>query len=473
MKKSLWDDVDYNELDPLKENVETDVLIIGGGIAGISTAYHLIDSGKRVTLIDRDVCGRGVSLYTTGKLTFLQKLIYHKLEFYHGFEKARDYLFATKKIINEVSEIINENDIDCDYEEVPSYVVSNKNEDVLSFNDEIEFLKKCNIDAELFLETPYGENKFTLKVNEGAVFHPFKYINSLKGICLDKGINIYEKTVAKKMRRVSNKVIIETDRANVTAENVIMACHFPFVNFPGFYFMRMHLERSYVDVSKRNGNFSLITADSPITSIRFHKDNLIFGGSGHILSKKYSYLKRFNSLKEKREEIFPGTSVMAWSTHDCITQDGLPYIGRFDGYSNVYVATGFNKWGMTNGSIAGKIISDLITKNESEFQHVFNPRRKIRIKNFLKDMGNSISNYFTHSKKKELIKINEGGITKEHLGVFKDAEGEHFVRTKCPHLGCELFFNDTDKTWDCSCHGSRFNIHGQVIQGPSTRDISL
>ncbi|XMB86097.1 FAD-dependent oxidoreductase [Mycoplasmatota bacterium WC44] len=471
MNKSIWDNIDYDVCDSLSEDIETDVLIVGGGIAGMSACYHLRNSGLKITLIDRESCGRGVSLYTTGKLTYLQKLNYYKLEKDFGFEKAKDYLFATKGIIEEVEKIIEINNIDCDFKKVPSYVVANKKEDLKYFEMEKSFLDRCNVHSELYLETPYGDNQYTLKVTDGAVFHPYKYITSLKDICLKNGVRIYENTIAFKMRREGKNTVVETDGGEIKSKYIVIATHFPFVNFPGFYFMRMHLDRSYVNVCKGNGEYTSITANDPVKSIRFHDEYLLFGGSNHPLSMKFNYENKHNKLESLRKKYFPNNTIMSWSTHDCISQDGLPYIGKFNGYNNVFVATGFNKWGMTNGSISGKIISDLIQGNENKYIDLFSPSRKINIKNFTKDLMTSASNFFSTSENNKIIYVNNGKVTKKKI-VKTIEDEEYIVDRKCPHLGCKLFFNDTDQTWDCPCHGSRFNIKGEVIQGPSTKNIS-
>lgn len=486
MKKTLWQDLNSKiHFETQKENIECDILIIGGGMAGISTAFELKECKQKVVLIDKGKIGYCVSSRSTGKLTYSQELIYHKLEAIFDFDTAKKYYESQKMAIEIAENRILNYKIDCNFEKVSSYVFTNQKKDLPKFKKEEEFLKKVNCKYKIVHNLPipfpmcYG-----IEAPDTAVFHPVKYILGQANILKDK-ISIYENTLAETLTKEDSHYIVKTNRGFIKAKIVVVCTHYPFFINPGFIPLRTHLEKDYVIASKVNQTypFSAITPSLPIHSIRFHHDQnnyLIYCGNSLKTNQGLNEKEEHQKLEKEFEEYFQLSHEYLWSTHDIMTNDFLPFIGRLQKKNpNLFVATGFNTWGMTNGILAGKILSDLILKNENEWEELFSPERKInwkKIKSFFSDGYQNASSIIKSkvNKKKSFYSSsvsieNENG---QSIGIYKDENGiEHKIRNLCPHMKCSFIFNEYDKTWDCPCHGSRFDIDGHLLEGPSVYPI--
>lgn len=487
MIRSLWqDNINVEIEEPLDNNIETDILIVGGGISGISTAFYLKDSNFKVTLVDRDRVGFGVSSLSTAKLTFMQDLIYYDLSKKFNMEISTKYLKSQKEAIELVKNNINKYDIDCNFEEVPSYVFTNDKNKIKNFKKEQSFYDEVGIQYEVLNELPIKfPVRYALKVNSTAVFHPVKYILNLKKICINSGIKIYEKTIVNKLIKHDKFYIAYANNCEIKAKKIILCCHYPFMIIPGLIPFRTHIEKSYIAVGscKVNNHFSAISNNYPAQSIRFHQDKktyILYAGESHKLSNHLNHETRYLNLINEMKEYLSDDVKYVWATHDVITNDSLPFIGILNKKDpNLLIATGFNKWGMTNGSLSGKILSDIVLKIKNEYIDLFKPDRNInkeKVKNFIIDTLNSVKIY-TYSKLKKNYKFYKNNvfvITKEgnNCGVYIDEnKRRHTVKVKCPHMGCGLIFNNFEHTWDCLCHGSRYDIDGNLLQGPSVKNI--
>ena len=471
---SIWE-IDIKQEPTLNKDIKTDILIIGGGITGMSIAYHLKDSNQKVTLVERDRIGSGVTKRTTGKLTYLQELIYSKLEKNISFNTAKLYLESQIEAINLVKTIIKENNINCDLEDNTSITYTNKTSDINQFHNEEIFFDKVGIEYKIRNKLPLNiPCSYAIEVKNTAVFHPLKYLKGLKEIINNK-IDIYEKTKILNFKKTNSGYVCYTNKYKIECKTLVFAGHYPFFTYPFFFPLKTHIEESYIAAFKSNEiyPFNIITNGYPTTSIRYHKNYQIYLTGSHNLCDKLNKGECFKNLYKKINQNIE----YSWSNQDIITSDNLPFIGRVEKNNNNFlIATGYNTWGMTNGSIAGKIISDIILKKENKYIDLFDPHRKNNIQKVIKLPTNiycsaksfiltKIKNY---SKKNVQFKTING----EKVGIYTD-KCEHIVYNTCPHLKCSLVFNDEEKTWDCPCHGSRFDIDGNCIKGPSNYNIKF
>ncbi len=455
---------------------DCDVVIIGAGMAGILTAYKLKTLGKNVIILDASHTASGQTRNTTAKITSQHGLIYHKLIGNLGIEKARQYAVANEKAITEYATIIKEHTISCDFNFTTAGLYAY--EDTQSLELEKAAAEMLGISCEYSKdnELPF-KTSGTLTFENQAEFHPLKFLEGIS-----KDLTIYNNS---RVTKVENNTVY-TDNGKINAKHIVFTCHYPFVNFPGFYFLRMYQERSYVlaleNTQKMNSMYIGIDGDK--LSFRKYGDLMLLGGSGHHSGYnkeggQYDYLS-----KTAKEFWKDSKEITHWSAQDCMTLDNIPYIGRFSpSKPNWYVATGFNKWGMTSSMVSSMIISDLICGKENEFAEVFNPHRlnlSMSVGNILKNVYVSAVNlsksFLTYPLKSE-NDVSEGNADIVHYHGKKTAlykenkDNIHAVSPRCSHLGCQLVWNPEEKTWDCPCHGSRFTKDGECINEPAQSDL--
>lgn len=486
-KQSIWkmntQSTKTNQPIPTK----TDILIIGAGIAGMSCAYFLKDSKRQITLIDRSIIGNGVTSKTTGKISYIQSDIYSKLTKVYGEEVSLLYLQSQKEAYRLVKEIIEKHHIDCKYEVIPSYLFTLDNKQESTLQKEKDFLEHHGVTSKWVKKLPISfpiEKGFV--VSESAYFHPIQYLLELKKICQEK-IDIFENVTALEIIPHQGQYIVKTEKQDILCNDVIVTTHYPFFTLPGYIPFKTHIEREYVIASKQDSSNGLaaLSLSSPVHSIRFYHNQdsyMIYGGYNHKLGNKTNEEENYDQHIQQFKQYFSTPVDYIWNTHDIMTDDYLPLIGSVNqNHPNLYIATGFGKWGMTNGTLAGKIISDLINHQENPYAKLLRPDRKINLekaKNFIIN-GFHTGVVFTQTaliKNKSFYPKNIKLETKEgtSYGIYIDEHGKvHQVINKCPHLHCALTFNVFDKTWDCPCHGSRFDIDGNCIMGPSTASIKI
>lgn len=481
--ESLWSKyLNKNKYNKKNKKDEYDILIIGAGIAGISTAFNLKNSNLNICLIDeRNILNSTTSL-TTGKLTYLQDTIYSDLEKCYDKKISKKYLESQKYAINLILDNIKKYNIDCDICKNDSYIFIDREEDMNKLLKEKELLDEFKINTELQDNIDINIRCLkSLKVNDTYVFNPIKYLSKLCDI-MNNNIEICENIRALTIDKENDLYITTTTKGKIKSKYVIVCTQYPFFIIPGLIPFKTHIEKSHVIAAKIKDikNFNAISIGKQKYSIRYYKDKesyVIFGANSYKMSNHINYKEMQEELKLKFKDIFNTKIDFEWSTHDIVSNDYLPIIGDVD--DNLLISTAFNKWGMTNGVLSGKILSDIVLKKDNEFINLFNPKRKItltRAKNFIIDTAN-ISKIYIGTKinknknfyNQNVKIINNNG---KSYGIYIDSNNkEHVVRNLCPHMKCSLVFNYMDKTWDCPCHGSRFDIDGNVIKGPSVYDI--
>lgn len=461
----------------LDHNLETDILIIGGGIAGLTTAYFLKDTDYKITLIDRKNCGLGITSNSSAKVSFVQEDIYHKM----NKKIASKYLHSQIEAIKIVKEIVKKHQIACELTKSPTYLFTEQEEKIKELEKEQIFYKENHISYTITDKLPiHFPCKYALKIEDSYVFNPLKYSQALKKIVHNK-ITIYENTTALSINKNNNNYEVITPTNHIQAKIVIVCTHYPFFTIPLLIPFKTTIEKSFLIAStiKENLNFNAINTGNPTHSLRTitfnHHHYLLYVTNSHLISKYHNKEKYYQDSIMNQNKYINHNIYSYFTNQDILTPDHLPYIGLVK--ENLYVATGFNTWGMTNGTISGKILSDMILNKPNTYIELFNPKRiPYNLTNLIiYNLNNSSSyilskmktNYSFYQEKVKVIKENN-----QKIGIYIDELGnEHKVLNTCPHLKCNLVFNMQEKTWDCPCHGSRFDIHGNSICGPSCYNI--
>ena len=428
---SVWsDNTDLPRFEPLKGDLKTDVLIIGGGLAGILCAYELKNRGVDYALCEAGEITCGITKNTTAKLTSQHGLIYNKLVKQFGFERAKLYLQANEDALSRYRQLcVN---IDCDFEKHASFVYSL--DDRRKLEKELDTLSKMGFPAELCDSVPLPlKTVGAVRFPNQAQFDPLRFVSSIV-----KGLNIYEHTKIREL--IGTDAVSENGR--IKAEKIIVATHFPFINKHGSYFLKMYQSRSYVialgNAQSVDGMY-VDEADKGM-SFRNYKDLLLLGGGGHRTGKAGGGWTELESFAKRN---YPeAQEKYRWATQDCMTLDSVPYIGRYSKRTpTMYVATGFNKWGMTSSMVSAMLLADMITGKDNPYAEVFSPSRTILRPQLAVNAAEATLNLLTPSKK------------------------------RCPHLGCALKWNKQERSWDCPCHGSRFEESGKLIDNPAAGDL--
>ncbi len=425
--KSVWSDFSMPKFEQLSGDIKTDVLIVGGGLAGLLIAYELTNRGVSCVIAEAKSICSGATKNTTAKITSQHGLIYAKLIKSIGIEKARLYLAANEEALAKYRNLSKS--ISCDFENSNAFAFSQSNAKVIE--EELAALEKLGFTAEYEDKTalPFSVSG-AVKFKNQAMFHPLKFAAEIA-----KGLKIYEQTPVVDI----DGHIAKTPHGNITAESIVIATHFPFINSHGMYFMKMYQERSYVTAIngiKTNGMY----IDSDGLSFRGYGNLTLIGSGSHRTGKKTSAWKEAECISKR---YYPrAKTIYKWANQDCITLDNIPYIGNYSKNTPyMYVATGFNKWGMTSSMVAASIIADKICGKNNEYADVFSPSRSIFKKQLAVNAFESATNILTLSA------------------------------PRCPHLGCALKWNRHERTWDCPCHGSRFTEKGSLIDNPATKGL--
>lgn len=429
-KESVW----LNSVPPQKsfskldKDIKTNVLIIGGGITGILCAYELKKRNIDYVLVEKDQVGLKTSKDSTAFLSIHHETLYQDLIKNKGETIAKEYLDLNLKALNLYKELAK--NYQFDYRECTSTLFTNKNPRIIL--KEVNALNKLGYDSKVVRNIPLNINiKAGITLEKQAMINPYKLI-----LELSKELNIYEKT---EIRKLYKNIAYNQNNNKIYFENVIIATHYPFKNISGLYFLKLIQKRSYVCNIKSNINFegTYCSLDENGLYFRKYKDNIIIGGNDRYIKDKVN-----NDFLKKIIKLDIGKIENLWSGQDCITLDYIPYIGKYNCLKkNYYVATGFNFWGFTWAMASSFILADMI-ENKKQY-NIFNMNNRIYNKNLINNIKTSLKNFIT------------------------------FKTPRCKHLGCKLNYNEIEKTWECPCHGSRYDEKGNVLDGPANKKIKI
>ncbi len=430
MQRSIWTETKKLKKFPvLPGDRTTDVLIIGGGICGLLCAYFLQQEGVDYLLVEKERIAGGTTGDTTAKLTSQHGLVYDRMISSMGKERAALYLRANERALEQYRKMAET--IDCDFEEKCAGVYSRS--DRAALEREVRAVNSLGFPAKFTERLPLPFEVAGAVIFPGqAQFHPLKFLSGIT-----EGLNLYEHTFVKWVEGHT----AYTDRGRITSDKIIVATHFPFLNKRGSYFLKLYQSRSYVIALKKAPDVGGMYIDSVKNGLSFRNygDLLLLGGGGHRTGKKGG---GFTALRSFAETAFPGAvEAAAWAAQDCMSLDGIPYIGNYSKHTpDLYVASGFNKWGMTSSMAAAMLLHDLVLGRENPWKELFSPSRSILKPQLFVNGVSAVGNLLFPSLK------------------------------RCPHLGCSLRWNRQEHTWDCPCHGSRFEGDGGLINGPAQKD---
>jgi glycine/D-amino acid oxidase-like deaminating enzyme/nitrite reductase/ring-hydroxylating ferredoxin subunit len=491
--KSLWlATTPTTDYEPLEGGLHVDCAVVGGGIAGLTTALKLKERGQTVAVLEAERVVAATTGNTTAKVTSQHGLQYDQLRSTFGPEVARKYGAANEAAIDEVERIVETYDIDADFERTPAYTYTESPDEEGTVREEAWAAQQSGLPAEYVEETdlPF-DVAGAVRFDDQAQFHPRKYLLGVVEALHGHGSYVFEETRAEGLDR-GDPHRVETERGTVVADDVVVATHFPVFDRAG-YFARIHPKRAYLLAVEIAGDLPegmYYSTASPPATMRPYRGNgeeyLIVGGQSHKPSvSETPTSERYRRCEAYARQRFDVESIAyRWSTHDYSPVDDVPLIGQLGPASDgAYVATGFDGWGMSNGTAAGMIIADLIETGSSPYEDLFDPTRVTpgaSAKKFLSEnsvvgarfFGDRIRSMLAGS---DLPQPGEADVIRKDgrpTGVYRDETGDvHAVDATCPHMGCLVTWNDAERSWDCPCHGSRFDYDGEILSGPAVEGL--
>ena len=426
---SIFADASMPRFPKLVSDIQTDVLVIGGGIAGILTAYALQSRGVDCVVAEAQTLCSGITHNTTAKITSQHGFIYDKLLRSFGIETAKLYLQANEDALARYRELCGS--IECDFEEKDAFAYSLT--DPRCVEKELRALQLLGYPAKFdkCSALPFsvvGGVRFARQ----AQFHPLRFLREIA-----KHLKVYEHSAVIELQNGVSK----TEHGSIRAEHVVVATHFPFLNRHGSYFLKLYQQRSYVTAATGIAPIHGMYIDgNGALSLRDYRENLLIGSGGHHTGKTSSGWRDAEMLLRYH---YPAAKITAqWATQDCMTLDSIPYIGQYSSRTErVYVATGFNKWGMTSAMVASMLLADRICQKENAYAALFSPSRSILTPQLVVNVYTAVTNLLRPTA------------------------------PRCPHLGCALVWNKRERSWDCPCHGSRFSESGSLLDNPATKNL--
>ncbi|MGM0901475.1 MAG: FAD-dependent oxidoreductase [Bacillota bacterium] len=492
--EAYWLQSELPTFPKLTEDINTEVAIIGGGMTGITSAYLLAKEGKKVVLLEAGRILNGTTGHTTAKVTTQHGVVYDELISHFGKEQTQAYYQANAEALQFVRDLVQQQQIDCDFSNEDAYIFTNSQQDMQKLINEYDAYEKLGIEEREYITSiPIPvEHKAAIVIRNQAQFHPVKYLRHLVEEFVKMGGQIYENTTAVDIEEGNEPRVTTRDGNKVSCQQMIVSTHYPFYDVKGFYFSRLSISRSYILAVKTEKEFPggmYINVEQPTRSLRYTEINgekvVLFGGDRHKTGQDKNTHKHYEALETFAAETFGIKEIpYRWSAQDPATLDKIPYIGNYSAtLSNIYVATGYRKWGMTNSTVAARLLTDLILGRDNPYKEVFDPSRfhaDPDVKKFL-SVNAQVAKELVEGKleqpttRPEDLGDNEGAavlVNGERAGAYRDENGElHLVDTTCTHMGCELEWNNGDRSWDCPCHGSRFSYKGEVMEGPAETQL--
>lgn len=478
MNNTIWMEEKKSDATELYGDITRDIVVVGGGIAGYLAAFQLAESGQSVTLVEAETLFLGVTHHTTAHIEALQSIKYSNL-MKSSPTFAELFFNSQQEAIGDYEALVNKYNIDCEFKRVDSciYAADKANE----LKEEYLALKSIGADVQYLVDTDILGEKVSAAVNlpNQASFNP---IDFLKGLPVN--FEIIENT---RIIDISfSKKVLYSKFGKIRANKIIIATNFPIINFPGLYFLKMYKSHSYavaIDNAKDIGGMYQSDKDNGLT-FRNYKDCLIVGGFDHR-SGRMDEVENFTQLYNDGKRLTNnGQCVYTWSANDCITFDSLPFAGYYTKKpKDIYIISGFNKWGMANALVCAKAISDMINGNKNKYFSMLSPQRKMTgyfafFKNMLCTVKSLMIKPILPPLRCSSNLSNGEAAIALHNGckkaVYRDESGNlHICQALCSHLGCQLEFNPDAKSWDCPCHGSRFDINGNIICAPTVKNLKL
>ncbi|WP_224270599.1 FAD-dependent oxidoreductase [Haloprofundus salinisoli] len=480
------------EYAPLDGGIDVDTAVVGGGIVGVTTALQLAEAGQDVALVERDHILTGVTGKTTAKLTSQHGIVYDTLASTVGEQKTRQYAEANEAAIDHVESRVESLGIDCAFRRLPSYAYVRSSERRSEVRQEVNATRRFGLPSEYEESIAVDDEAVAaVRFDDQAMFHPRNYLLALAEAFLGEGGRIYEETRALDVEGGARPVV-DTDRGEILADDVVLATHFP-IHDTGAYFARMHPKRSYVVAAR--------VADPPTEAMYYYTGDQYFsvrthdtgdevltlvGGQNHKTGQGGDTSERYRKVEEAARRHFDVESVeYRWSTQDYASVDKVPYVGAVPFSEHVYMASGFGGWGMTNGTASGLLLADLVRGEENSWADVYDPSRvtvdRTSATEFATQNANVakefVRDWLSQPHRDDLARLRPGESTvlrerTKPIAAYRDDDGElHTHSAVCPHMDCIVHWNDAERSWDCPCHGSRFEYDGHVVDGPAVSDL--
>jgi len=491
--ESVWlDTAETPPYDPLDGDRHVDTAVVGAGIVGVTTAYELAEAGQSVALLERDRILRGVTGHTTAKLTAQHGLVYDYLRETFGRERARQYAAANQWAIDDVARRVDELDVDCAFERVPSYVYTRTPDDRNAYRAEADTAASLGLPARYTETLPEAFGAAAaVRFDDQARFHPRRYLRALVEAVADSGGDVFEDTAVTDVDP-GRPCKLETNRGTVTADDAVLATHFP-VHDHALYFARLSPKQSYV--------LAVRLAEEPPEGLFYRPGDRYFsvrpnptgddtsvlvGGQNHRTGHGGETGRHYRRLETQARNHFDVAAVThRWATQDYVSVDRVPFVGRHSPHrKHVYVATGFGGWGLTNGTAGARLLADLVLDRENDWRTVYRPTRRPVTASLgpLLDHGKHAAKHAVIDRLESASAPEDVSLARDDaavvrtddgpVAVYRDESGSvHAVSAVCTHQGCHVTWNDAERTWDCPCHGSRFDYEGHVVDTPAVDDL--
>jgi len=481
----------------LEENVRVDVCVVGSGIAGMTTAYLLAREGKSVVVLDKNQIGRGETSHTTAHLSNFLDATYTEIEHLHGSRGAQLAAESHTSAIEQIESIVAEEKIKCDFERLDGYLFLAPDDSEKKLEDELKAAQRAGLPVEYLKRGPAGLKLGPcLRFPQQAQFHPLKYLSGLARALKRMGGRLFANTEATRIKGGKTTEVTTKQKAKIAARAVVVATNTPVNDWVDIHTKQASYRTYVVGLSvpvKSIPSALYWDTSDPFHYVRLQRvrgkrashDLLIVGGEDHKTGQAENVADRFGRLVAWAKIQFPAVKKIEfqWSGQVVNSMDSLAFIGPNPGDENVYIVTGDSGMGMTHGTIAGILLRDLILGRENKWASLYDPSRKTLFgaPSFVAENLNTASEYMEWITPGDVSSVNEinrgsGAIIRRGLlkvAVCRDEAGVlHELSAVCPHLGCIVAWNPTEHSWDCPCHGSRFDVDGKVLNGPAIHPLS-